>query len=104
MYPPPPQSSIHALLGLSYVIWKDLCEARVNLEVCSYLADEPSLADGSPSESGIDALNTAIPNLADKPTLDNGPPHPPSKSRIDALNTSTPNLAGDPTLANGPPL
>ena len=73
--PHPPQSSIHALLGLSYVIWKDLCEARVNLEVCSYLADEPSLADGSPSESGIDALNTAIPNLADKPTLDNGPPH-----------------------------
>ena len=26
----------------------------------------------------------------------------PSKSRIDALNTATPNLADKPTLANGP--
>ena len=27
---------------------KTFSEARVNLEVCSYLADEPSLADGAP--------------------------------------------------------
>ena len=27
---------------------KDPCEARVNLAVCSYLADEPTLADGPP--------------------------------------------------------
>ena len=35
-------------IGLSYVIRKDLCEARVNLEVSSYLADEPSFANGPP--------------------------------------------------------
>ena len=29
-------------------------------------------------------------------------PHPPSESRIDALNTATPNLADKPMLANGP--
>ena len=31
------------------------------------------LMDPPPSESSIDALNTATPNLADKPTLANGP-------------------------------
>ena len=37
------------LLGLLYSIYeKTFCEARVNLEVCSYLADEPSLANGPP--------------------------------------------------------
>ena len=36
------------LIGLSYVIQKDLCEARVNLEESSYLADKPSLTDGPP--------------------------------------------------------
>ena len=37
------------LLDLSYSIYKKtFCEARVNLEVCSHLADEPSLADGPP--------------------------------------------------------
>ena len=58
-------------------------------------------ADGPlPSESRIDALNTATPNLADKPTLANGPP---SELRIDALNSTTPNLVGEPTLADGNP-
>ena len=38
-----------------------------------------------------------MPNLADKPTLADGPP---SESRIDVLNTATPNLADEPTLAN----
>ena len=75
--------------GLSYVIRKDLCEARVNLEVCSYLADEPPLSDGPPSKLRLDALNTATPNLADEPTLADGPPN---ESRIDALNTATPKL------------
>ena len=37
------------LLDISYSIYKKtFCEARVNLEVCSYLADEPSLGDGDP--------------------------------------------------------
>ena len=49
----------------------------------------------------IDALNTTTPNLADEPTLADGPP--PSESSIDALNTATPNLAHEPTLADGPP-
>ena len=53
-----------------------------------------------PTQSRIDALNTATPNLADEPTVANGPP---SELRIDALNTATPNLAGEPTLANGNP-
>ena len=81
-----------------------------------------------PSESRIDALKTATPNLADKPTLAGGPPFtwvieqrcleywytkrgrqtyfgrctPHSELRIDALNTATPNLADKPTLADGP--
>ena len=49
-----------------------------------------------PSESRIDALNTTTPNLADEPTLADGPP------RIDALNISTQNLADEHTLADGP--
>ena len=53
-----------------------------------------------PTQSRIDALNTASPNLADEPTVANGPP---SELRIDALNTATPNLAGEPTLADGNP-
>ena len=32
------------------------------------------LMDPPPSESSIDALDTATPNLADEPTLANGPP------------------------------
>ena len=51
-----------------------------------------------PSELSIDALNTATPHLADKPTLADGPP---SESSIDALNTAMPNLADEPTSANG---
>ena len=32
------------------------------------------------------------------------PTDPPGQLRIDALNTTTPNLADKPTLANGPPV
>ena len=46
-----------------------------------------------PPQSRIDALNTTTPNLANKPTLADGPP---SELRIDALNTSTQNLADGP--------
>ena len=42
--------------------------------MCSYLADIPSLGHGPPSELRIDALNTATPNLVDKPTMADGPP------------------------------
>ena len=57
------------------------------------------LADGPPGELGIDALNTAMPNLADEPTLADGSP---SESIIDALNTTTSNLADKPPLADEP--
>ena len=53
-----------------------------------------------PSESRIDALNTATPNLADEPTW---PMDPPGELRIDALNTSTQNLEDKHTLADGSP-
>ena len=61
-----------------------------------------NLADGHPSQSNIDALNTTTPNLAD------GPPSikqsyleyhyttwqmDPLQSGIDALNTASPNMA-----------
>ena len=59
---------------LEYQYEKTICEARVNLEVSSYLADKPSLANGPPVELRIYALNTGTPNLADKPTLADGPP------------------------------
>ena len=39
---------------------KDLCEARVKPEMCSNLADEPSLADVA-RQSSTDALHTATP-------------------------------------------
>ena len=65
------------------------------------MADKHTLAEGPPTESRIDALNTATPKLADEPTLANGPP---SGLRIDALNTATPNLADEPSLADGPPM
>ena len=53
-----------------------------------------------PSESRIDDLNTATPNLAEKPTLANGL----NKwiKWLDDLNTATPNLPDKPTLGNGP--
>ena len=53
-----------------------------------------------PCELRIDALDTGTQNIADEPTLADGPP---SESRIEALNTGTQNLADEPTLANGPP-
>ena len=79
------------------------------------------------SELRIDTLNTATPNLADEPTLADGTPQwienkcfeyqytklgrwtyfgrwtPNNESRIDALNTGTQNLADEHTLADGPP-
>ena len=57
----------------------------------------------TPCEWRKEALNTATPNLADEPTLADGPPSPPSVLRIDPLNTATPNLADEPTLADGLP-
>ena len=42
-----------------------------------------------PSQSSIDALNTATPNLADGT---------PSQLSIYALNTTTPNLADEPPI------
>ena len=53
-----------------------------------FLADKPALANGP--------MGTQ--NLAVKPTLANGSPH---QSKIDALNTATPNLADEPTFAAG---
>ena len=53
-----------------------------------------------PPGNRIDALNTSTSKLADEPTLADGPP---TELRIDALNNTTPNLADEPTLANGPP-
>ena len=47
-----------------------------------------------------DAMNTSTQNLADEPTLANGPPLYQNR---DAMNTSTQNMADKPTLANGPP-
>ena len=45
-------------------------------------------------------MNTSTQNLADEPTLANGPPLYQNR---DALHTSTHKLAHEPTLANGPP-
>ena len=79
-----------------------------------------------PRELRIDALNTATPNLADRPSLANEPSNtraemtciplhktwqmnllwlmvPQYQSRDD-LHTTTQNLADEPTLANGPPI
>ena len=72
------------------------------------LADEPTLANGPPSESRIDAFNTTTPNMADECSYladkFSLANGPPSESRIDALNAPTPNLADEPTLADGPPV
>ena len=54
----------------------------------------------TPQYQSRDALNTSTQNLADEPTLANGPHLYQSR---DALNTSTQNLADEPTLANGSP-
>ena len=69
---------------LEYHYTKTFCEARVNLEVCSYLANEHLFANGSPGELRIVALNTATPNNLLWPM------DPPSESRIYAWNTATP--------------
>ena len=44
-------------------------------------------------------MNTSTQNMADEPTLANGPL---TYQSTDVLNTSTHNLADEPTLANGP--
>ena len=54
-----------------------------------------------PRYQSRDALHTTTQNLAEEPTLANGPP-PSRYQSTDALNTTTQNLADDPTLANGP--
>ena len=54
----------------------------------------------SPHYQSSDAMNTSTQNLADEPSLANGPPWYQSS---DAMNTTTQNLADEPTLANGPP-
>ena len=94
--------------------------------ISSNLADEPSLANGPPSQSRMDALNTTTPNLADGPPstehrcleyhyikLSRWTPQsinhrcleycytklgrwPPSQSSINALNTATLNWADGP--------
>ena len=52
--------------------WAPLLVKIVALNISTqYLADKPTLADGPPSESRINALNTTIPNLADELTLAN---------------------------------
>ena len=56
----------------------------------------------TPHYQNRDDLHATKPNLADEPTLANGPPTAQYQSR-DALNTSIQNLADEPTLANGPP-
>ena len=64
--------------------------------MCSYLADKPSLANGTaPGELSIDTLNTGIPNLADEPTLANGPPVLTSSGQDEfKFGRSTPRSAG----------
>ena len=63
------------------------------------MADEPTLADGPPRYQSRDAWNTSAQKVADEPSLANGPPVPDR----DAMNTITQNLADEPSLANGPP-
>ena len=53
-----------------------------------------------PQHQSRDALNTSTQNLADEPTLADGPPWYQSR---DALNTSTQYFADELTLPNGPP-
>ena len=52
-----------------------------------------------PQYQSRDAWHTSTHNLADEPTLADGPPY----ENRNALNTSTQYLADEPTLANGPP-
>ena len=53
---------------------KDLCEARVNFKVCSYLADVPTLGQWTPCQSSMDLWKTTTPNkFHDRLTL---PPPP----------------------------
>ena len=54
----------------------------------------------SPQYQSWDAMHTSTQNMADEPTLVDGPPHYQSR---DDLHTSTQNLADEPTLADGPP-
>ena len=65
------------------------------------LADEPTLANGPPTQyQSRDAFNSSTQNLADNPTLANGSPSTRGEM---TCNTTTQNSADEPTLADGPP-
>ena len=81
-------SPSHCLIGLSYVIRKDLCDDHTLTCGNSNLADEPSLVNGPPINRAQMPWNTSTQNLADEPTLANGPP----KTRMDFLKTITPKI------------
>ena len=82
--------------------WTPKYQSRDDLHTTTQnLADEPTLANGPPQYHSRDDLHTTIQNLADKPTLANGPPQYHSR---DDLHTTTQNLADEPTLADGPPI
>ena len=89
------------MIGLSYVIRKDLCEARVNLEVSSNLADEPPSADGPPQVHKTWQMNLLF--LADEPSLANGPPQVHKTWQMNLLwpmdPPGTQNLADEPTFS-----
>ena len=69
----------------------------IKQQVSSNLADKPSLANGPPRYN-MDALNASTHHLADEHTLANGP----HRYSIDALNASKQHLADEHTLADGP--
>ena len=79
---------------------KDLCEARVNLEVCLYLADKPTLADGPPGQSSMDLWKTiTLNNFHDRLSL-----APLLQSTIDPWKTITPNNFHDRLTLPPPPI
>ena len=64
------------------------------------MADKPTLANGPPSTR---AEMTCIPLHKTWEMILLWPMAPPHYQSRDTLNTSTPNMADKPTLANGPP-
>ena len=61
------------------------------------LADEPTLANGPLWDQSRDDLHTTTQNFADEPTLADGPLWDQSR---DDLHTTTQNLADEPILAS----
>ena len=98
----------HAILCSVLLVFhrKDLCEARVKLEMSSNLADKPSSGNGPPQQ-----MNLLLPiELPSRQTffcqiwqMNLLPLMDPKYQTRDALNTSTHSLADEPILANGPP-